>query len=340
MGVNVACRVCWPTASTAPAAGEYTKLPATLAVASSCVPLNGVPKIIALGVAQVMTGCCWKITVSEAEGLVENVASETVAVNCPGLGAVVYVPTLRVNVTASLAPAASSVVRVQLSVATVQRQPPVESVMAVTATSGGSASVIVTKLSMGVVALVLVTFTTSGSAVSPDFPVKGLGAKAIEIVGTTTGCTKAGEVEECVLQHLLLRPHDRGKRRALRGEHLAVSLNRDHVIVVEQHPSALVGRRRTHRRVERKLHHGIAVWPLYVQACLVAALTQGRDLLLRNVGTRTESAREDLLGEKASSDFWILMRAWSYAFNNQFRLDACRKLGIHAVTAQAGRAAV
>ena len=70
------------------------------------------------------------------------------------------------------------------------------------------------------------------------------------------------------------------------------------------------------------------------QACLVAALTQGRDLLLRNVGREVESAREDLFGEKASSDFWILMRAWNYAFKNQFRLDACRKLGIHAVTAR------
>jgi ATP-dependent helicase HrpB len=70
------------------------------------------------------------------------------------------------------------------------------------------------------------------------------------------------------------------------------------------------------------------------QACLVAALTQGRDLLLRNCGKDVESAREDLLGEKASSDFWILMRAWSFAFNNQFRMDACRKLGIHAVTAR------
>src|SRR5208282_2831783 len=70
------------------------------------------------------------------------------------------------------------------------------------------------------------------------------------------------------------------------------------------------------------------------QACLVAALTQGRDLLLRNPGRDVESLREDLFGEKASSDFWILMRAWSYAANNQFRLDACRKLGIHAVTAR------
>jgi len=70
------------------------------------------------------------------------------------------------------------------------------------------------------------------------------------------------------------------------------------------------------------------------QACLVAALTQGRDLLLRNIGRETSSLREDLLGEKASSDFWILIRAWSYALNNQFRLDACRKLGIHSVTAR------
>ena len=70
------------------------------------------------------------------------------------------------------------------------------------------------------------------------------------------------------------------------------------------------------------------------QACLVAALTQGRDLLLRNADKDTVGFREDLLGEKATSDFWILMRAWSYAAQNQFRLDACRKLGIHAVTAR------
>ena len=70
------------------------------------------------------------------------------------------------------------------------------------------------------------------------------------------------------------------------------------------------------------------------QAALVAALTQGRDLLLRNVGRETNQLREDLLGEKASSDFWILMRAWTYASKNQFRMDACRRLGIHAVTAR------
>ena len=70
------------------------------------------------------------------------------------------------------------------------------------------------------------------------------------------------------------------------------------------------------------------------QACLVAALTQGRDLLLRGGGKEVQSDREDLLGEMASSDFWILMRAWTYAQKNQFRVDACRRLGIHAVTAR------
>ena len=69
-------------------------------------------------------------------------------------------------------------------------------------------------------------------------------------------------------------------------------------------------------------------------ACLIAALTQGRDLLLRNCGKDVDSAREDLLGEKSSSDFWILMRAWTYAMKNEFRLEACRKLGIHAITAR------
>ncbi len=70
------------------------------------------------------------------------------------------------------------------------------------------------------------------------------------------------------------------------------------------------------------------------QACLVAALTQGRDLLIRNPGREVETAREDLLGEPAGSDFWVVMRAWSFAVNHQFRLEACRKLGIHAVTAK------
>jgi len=70
------------------------------------------------------------------------------------------------------------------------------------------------------------------------------------------------------------------------------------------------------------------------QACLIAALTQGRDLLLRNVDREIVRWRDDLLGDKAASDFWLLVRAWNYAVKNQFRLESCRRLGIHMVTAR------
>ena len=69
-------------------------------------------------------------------------------------------------------------------------------------------------------------------------------------------------------------------------------------------------------------------------AALVAALTQGRDLLLRNIDGETASFREDRIGDKATSDFFLLMKAWSFAAKNEFRLDACRRAGIHAVTAR------
>ncbi len=70
------------------------------------------------------------------------------------------------------------------------------------------------------------------------------------------------------------------------------------------------------------------------QACLVAALTQGRDLLLRNPGPEVEAFRETTFGERATSDFWVLMRAWEYAAKNQFSMAACRRAGIHAPTAR------
>ena len=95
------------------------------------------------------------------------------------------------SVTESLVPAASSELRVQVSVATVQVQLPEESVMAVTVNSGGSAKLNVTELSIAVVVLVLVTVTASWSAESPDPTLSGLGLKTMLSEGTTTGCTKA-----------------------------------------------------------------------------------------------------------------------------------------------------
>jgi ATP-dependent helicase HrpB len=70
------------------------------------------------------------------------------------------------------------------------------------------------------------------------------------------------------------------------------------------------------------------------QAALIAALTQGRDLLIRNPGRDVIGFRKDLFGEQASSDFWTLMQAWHYAARNNFDPDTCRKAGIHALTAR------
>ncbi len=63
---------------------------------------------------------------------------------------------------------------------------------------------------------------------------------------------------------------------------------------------------------------------------LMAALTQGRSFLMRGVDKRTEEARDEILGEEHESDFFLLMRAWRYADQASYSLDACRKLGIHA----------
>ncbi|MBL9209376.1 MAG: ATP-dependent RNA helicase [Opitutaceae bacterium] len=63
---------------------------------------------------------------------------------------------------------------------------------------------------------------------------------------------------------------------------------------------------------------------------LMAALTQGRNFLLRGVPREVETAREDLLGEEQESDFFLLMRAWRSADRASYNLEACRRLGVHA----------
>ena len=63
---------------------------------------------------------------------------------------------------------------------------------------------------------------------------------------------------------------------------------------------------------------------------LMASLTQGRSFLMRGVPREVEDARDDVLGEETESDFFLLMRAWQYAAQNNYSVDACRRLGIHA----------
>jgi len=62
---------------------------------------------------------------------------------------------------------------------------------------------------------------------------------------------------------------------------------------------------------------------------LMAALTQGRNFLLRGVDKRTQESRDDLFGAESESDFFLLMRAWRYADKANYNMDACRRLGIH-----------
>ncbi|MBT8046108.1 MAG: hypothetical protein KJN67_02975, partial [Pontiella sp.] len=70
------------------------------------------------------------------------------------------------------------------------------------------------------------------------------------------------------------------------------------------------------------------------QACLIAALTQGRSILQRNKGKETRGHRDDVLGEDGVSDFKRLMRAWVFADKNHFSGDACRKLGVNGAAAR------
>ena len=55
---------------------------------------------------------------------------------------------------------------------------------------------------------------------------------------------------------------------------------------------------------------------------LMAALTQGRNFLLRGVPKAVEQAREDTLGEEHESDFFLLMRAWCVADQANLRIES------------------
>ena len=67
---------------------------------------------------------------------------------------------------------------------------------------------------------------------------------------------------------------------------------------------------------------------------LIAALTQGRDLLSRRQGNPADEARAELFGDETESDFFVLMRAWRYAERHGYDIDRCRRLGIHAAGAR------
>jgi ATP-dependent helicase HrpB len=67
---------------------------------------------------------------------------------------------------------------------------------------------------------------------------------------------------------------------------------------------------------------------------LIAALTQGRDLLARRQVKQIDDPRDDLFGAETASDFFVLMRAWRYAERHEYRDENCRQVGVRAQAAR------
>lgn len=67
---------------------------------------------------------------------------------------------------------------------------------------------------------------------------------------------------------------------------------------------------------------------------LIAALTQARELWMRNPGRAVHAARTELFGDEHASDFYRLMSAFRYAERQQFSPTACERMGIHAQAAR------
>jgi len=88
-----------------------------------------------------------------------------------------------------------------------------------------------------------------------------------------------------------------------------------------------------HPRYARMLL-GAAEFGCVRPAAAVAAITQSRGLLLRTHDKRIEEERADLFGDRAFSDFAVLMRAWRFAATRNHDPGPCRRLGVHAQAAR------
>ncbi|HEX7229047.1 MAG TPA: ATP-dependent helicase C-terminal domain-containing protein, partial [Candidatus Binatia bacterium] len=66
---------------------------------------------------------------------------------------------------------------------------------------------------------------------------------------------------------------------------------------------------------------------------LIAALTQGRDLLRRQ-DKHHHDCREELAAGETESDFFLLMRAWEEAERSGYNIELCRRLGVNPQAAR------
>lgn len=69
-------------------------------------------------------------------------------------------------------------------------------------------------------------------------------------------------------------------------------------------------------------------------ACLLAALTQGRGLLVKSTSREMDKRRDEMLRDGAESDVLVQLRAFSVARKSGFDAARCRALGIHAQSAR------
>jgi ATP-dependent helicase HrpB len=69
-------------------------------------------------------------------------------------------------------------------------------------------------------------------------------------------------------------------------------------------------------------------------ACLLAALTQGRGLLVKSESRDMDRRRDEMLRDGAESDVTVQLRAFSVARKSNFDPGRCRSLGIHGQTAR------
>jgi ATP-dependent helicase HrpB len=168
------------------------------------------------------------------------------------------------------------------------------------------------------------------------------------------------EIQRSDLAEVVLLLHSLGIRRAVdfewldrpdpqaveRAERLLVTLGALDEVSDEPMPTTgprssvltTLGRRMLrlpmHPRYSRMLLEA-AKYKCVPSAALCAALVSGRDLLMRLGRDESHIAEaRELFEASALSDFFTLMRAFQFAKNRGFNVDACRRYGVHAQTAR------
>jgi ATP-dependent RNA helicase HrpB len=144
---------------------------------------------------------------------------------------------------------------------------------------------------------------------------------------------KASGVEE-IGSFRWLEPPD--PKALARAEQLLIDLGALHGVETST-PVTPLGRRMlafpVHPRYARMLLAAQQYRCVHAVA-LIAALTQGRNLLRRLEGKQGREDREDVLGHDAESDLFILMRAFRYAENSRFDSQRCARHGINVGAAR------